>query len=91
MCYLQLLLLEHVRSRGVEYVVSQLSLTIYVDGCCGFTGQEAVVDLPGTLRELERQAEWVAVADMESGEQVEVQIKRHSRIFGTPSLLREGV
>ncbi len=50
--YLQLLLLEHVRLRGIEDVVSQLSLTIYVDRRCGFTGQEAVVDLPGTLREL---------------------------------------
>lgn len=54
--YLQLLLLEHVRSGGVEYVVSELSLAIYVDRCCGFTGQEAVVDLPGTLRELEERS-----------------------------------
>lgn len=51
--HLQLLLLEHVRPGGIEYVVSELSLTVYVDRCCGFTGQEAVVDLPGTLRELE--------------------------------------
>lgn len=51
--YLQLLLLEHVRSGGIEDVISELSLTIYVDWCCGFTGQEAVVDLSGTLRELE--------------------------------------
>lgn len=55
--YLQLLLLEHVRPRGVEYVVSELSLTVYVDRCCGFTGQEAVVDLPGLLRELEEKGE----------------------------------
>lgn len=51
--YLQLLLLEHVRSGSVEDVVGELSLAIYVDRCCGFTGQEAVVDLSGTLRELE--------------------------------------
>lgn len=51
--YLQLLLLEHVGSGGVEYVVGELSLAVYVDRRCGFTGQEAVVDLPGALRELE--------------------------------------
>lgn len=28
-------------------------MAVYVDRCCGFTGQEAVVDLPGSLRELE--------------------------------------
>ncbi|KAF3843921.1 hypothetical protein F7725_015969 [Dissostichus mawsoni] len=55
--YLQLLLLEHVRSGGVENVVGKLGLTIDVDRCCGFTGQEAVVDLPGALRELEKYRE----------------------------------
>lgn len=52
--YLQLLLLEHVRFWGIEDVVSKLSLAIYVDRCCSFTGQEAVVDLPGSLRELKK-------------------------------------
>lgn len=52
-CYLQLLLLEHVRSGGGEDVVGELSLTVYVDRRCSFTGQEAIEDLPGTLRELE--------------------------------------
>ena len=28
-------------------------MAVYVDRCRGFTGQEAVVDLPRTLRELE--------------------------------------
>lgn len=51
-CYLQLLLLEHARFRCVEDVVSQLSLAVYVDRCRGFTGQEAVVDISGTLGKL---------------------------------------
>lgn len=73
-----MLLLEHVRSRGIEYVVSELSLTIYVDRCCGFTGQEAVVDLPGTLRELEKvgdSGKW----DVEGGGEVEEKIKKKIR------------
>lgn len=56
--YLHLLLLEHVRSGSVEDVVSELSLTVYVYWCGGFTGQEAVVDLSGTLRQLEKEAVW---------------------------------
>lgn len=52
--YLQLLLLEHVWSGSIEDVVSQLSLTVYVDWRGGFTGEETVVDFPGTLRELEK-------------------------------------
>lgn len=52
-CYLQLLLLKHIRPRRVEDVVGQLSLAIYVDRRRGFAGQEAVVDFSRTLRELE--------------------------------------
>lgn len=52
LCYLQLLLLEHVRLWSIEDVISKLSLTVYVDWRRGFTGQEAVVNLPGTLRQL---------------------------------------
>lgn len=79
--YLQLLLLEHVRSGGVEYVVSKLSLAIYIDRCCGFTGQEAVVDLPGTLRELEEVGGSSTMSNsqeggVEGGGDVVVQIKR---------------
>lgn len=48
-----MLLLEHARSGGVEDVISELRLTVNVDRRCGFTGQEAVVDLSGALRELE--------------------------------------
>lgn len=50
--YLQLLLLEHVRPRGVEDVVGQLGLAVDVDRRRGFAGQEAVVDFSGALREL---------------------------------------
>lgn len=52
-CYLQLLLLKHIRPRCVQDVVGQLSLAIYVDRRRGFAGQEAVVDFSSTLRELE--------------------------------------
>lgn len=51
-CYLQLLLPEHIRPRSVEDVVGQLGLAVNVDRRGGFAGQEAVVDLSGTLREL---------------------------------------
>lgn len=54
MRYLQLLLLEHAGFWGVEDVVSELRLAVYVDGRRGLAGQEGVVDLPGTLWELER-------------------------------------
>lgn len=50
--YLKLLLLEHVGPGGVEDVISQLGLAVYVDGRGGFAGQEAVVDLAGPLGEL---------------------------------------
>lgn len=49
MRYLQLLLLEHAGFWGVEDVVSELRLAVYVDGRRGLAGQEGVVDLPGTL------------------------------------------
>jgi len=55
--YLLLLLLEHVGSGGVEDVVGELRLTVDVDRRGGLAGQEAVVDLPGTLRELEEEEE----------------------------------
>lgn len=52
LCYLQLLLLEHIRPRSVEDVVGQLGLAVDVDRRRGFAGQEAVVDFSGALREL---------------------------------------
>lgn len=70
-----MLLLEHVRSGSVEYVVSELSLAVYIDRCCGFTGQEAVVDLPGTLRELEEEG-GSNIMSQEGGGEVVVLIKR---------------
>jgi len=51
--YLYLLLFKHVWPWCVEYVISQLSLTINVDGCGGFTRQEAVVYLSSPLGQLE--------------------------------------
>lgn len=54
---LKLLLLEHVRPGCVEDVISQLSLAVDVDWSGGLAGQEAVVDLPGPLRELEEKVE----------------------------------
>ena len=50
--YLQLLLLEHVGAWRVEDVVGQLRLAVDVDRRGGLTGQEAVVDLTGALRQL---------------------------------------
>lgn len=95
--YLQLLLLEHVRSGGVEYVVSELSLTIYVDRCCSFTGQEAVVDLSGTLRELEevggsgRMSRRGVGLKMEGGgEKEKIMNKAFINTYNCSSLLLEG-
>lgn len=50
--HLQLLLLEHAGFGCVQDVVGQLSLAVDVDRCRGFAGQEAVVDLSGTLGKL---------------------------------------
>ena len=79
--YLQLLLLEHVGSGGVKDIVSKLSLTVYVDRCCGFAGKEAVVDLSGTLRELEEvggsgRTSGRRGGRIEGGGEVKVEVKR---------------